>query len=130
MSETEKITDIDVIQAYGFCQCKKEGDCDGCPFDKGKDDASCLTDLRMAAYDLMCRQDEKIKFLESVNKSLTKNEKNLKKKVSNRAMKQFAKRLLSMKQKPEFPWDDFYVTETDIESLLKQMVIRERNKKK
>lgn len=37
------------------------------------------------------------------------------------AVKEFAERLKALKIKPEFPWDDFYVTETAIDNLVKEM---------
>lgn len=37
------------------------------------------------------------------------------------AIKEFAERLKALKIKPEFPWDDFYVTETTIDNLVKEM---------
>lgn len=37
------------------------------------------------------------------------------------AIKKFAERLKEQKIKPEFPWDDFYVTETTIDNLVKEM---------
>ena len=37
------------------------------------------------------------------------------------AIKEFAERLLANKEKPEFPWDDFYVTETAITDFVKEL---------
>lgn len=37
-------------------------------------------------------------------------------------MKDFAKRLKSRVQKPEFPWEDFFIFESDIDEVLKEMV--------
>ena len=36
-------------------------------------------------------------------------------------IKDFAKRLKATKIKPEFPWEDFYVTESTIDNLVKEM---------
>ena len=33
----------------------------------------------------------------------------------------FATRLKSKKQKPEFPWEDFFICESDIDEVLKEM---------
>ena len=38
-----------------------------------------------------------------------------------KAIKEYAERLLATKIKPEFPWDDFFVTETAINDLVKEM---------
>ena len=115
------MTDNDLIQAYGFCQCSDDGSCDGCPFNKGKDDASCLKELRAATYELMNRLKSETESLKEINKSIVKSSAKNKEKIQIRARHQFVRKLKTMLQKPEFPWDDFYVTETDIESLLKQM---------
>lgn len=40
------------------------------------------------------------------------------------AIKEFTERLKDLKIKPEFPWDDFYVTETAIDNLVKEMTER------
>ena len=42
-------------------------------------------------------------------------------KAKSEAIKEFAERLKAEKIKPEFPWDDFYVTETAIDNLVKEM---------
>lgn len=36
-------------------------------------------------------------------------------------MKYFAMRLKEKVQKPEFPWEDFFICESDIDELLKEM---------
>lgn len=38
------------------------------------------------------------------------------------AIKEFAERLKAERIKPEFPWDDFFVTESAIDSLVKEMM--------
>lgn len=43
------------------------------------------------------------------------------KKIRTEARNEFAERLKANKIKPEFPWDDFYVTETMIDDLVKEM---------
>ena len=42
------------------------------------------------------------------------------------AIKEFAERLKVYKQKPEFPWDEWFVTETDIDELVKIMTEGEK----
>lgn len=42
------------------------------------------------------------------------------------AIKEFAERLKASKIKPEFPWDDFYVTEHEIDNLVKEMTEGEK----
>jgi regulator of RNase E activity RraB len=56
------------------------------------------------------------------------NESRLKAEVIN----EFVERLLSLKIKPEFPWDDFYVTESAINSVKKEMMeeLEEKNNEK
>jgi hypothetical protein len=39
----------------------------------------------------------------------------------NEVIKEFAERLKALKIKPEFPWDDFVVTEGAIDALVKEM---------
>ena len=36
-------------------------------------------------------------------------------------MRDFAKRLKSRVQKPEYPWEDFFISESDIDEVLKEM---------
>lgn len=36
-------------------------------------------------------------------------------------MRDFAQKLKTKKQKPEYPWEDFFVDESDIDELLKEM---------
>ena len=42
-------------------------------------------------------------------------------KAKAEAIKEFAERLKAFKIKPEFPWDDFFVTEGAIDNLVKEM---------
>lgn len=44
------------------------------------------------------------------------------KKTYLEGMEYFAKRLKEKVQKPEFPWEDFFVCESDIDELLEEMV--------
>lgn len=37
-------------------------------------------------------------------------------------MRDFAKRLKSRVQKPEYPWEDFFICESDIDEVLSEMV--------
>lgn len=37
------------------------------------------------------------------------------------AVKEFAERLKKKVQKPEFPWEDFFICESDIDEVLKEM---------
>ena len=39
----------------------------------------------------------------------------------NEVIREFAERLKALKIKPEFPWDDFVVTEGAIDALVKEM---------
>lgn len=42
-------------------------------------------------------------------------------KTPKNTIKEFAERLKVYKRKPEFPWDDWFVTESDIDGLVKIM---------
>ena len=41
--------------------------------------------------------------------------------AKSKARKEFAERLKEHKIRPEFPWDDFYITESSIDELLEEM---------
>lgn len=47
--------------------------------------------------------------------------------AKSEAIKEFAQRLKTLKIKPEFPWDDFFVTEEMIDTLVKEMTEEQTN---
>lgn len=90
-----------------------------------RDDTRRATSLIKGCLDLINRYKEEIDWLEECQRrdcnmilSLNHELLNVKEKVIN----EFSEKLLALKIKPEFPWDDFYVTEDAIHSIKKEMM--------
>lgn len=64
--------------------------------------------------------NDTLKIVRKVNGQLT--EPNYVKSLKNDAIKEFAERLKVYRNKPEFPWDDYTVSATDIEELVEVMI--------
>lgn len=128
------MTDNEIIKAF-MCCSNSEGitDCECCPYHKN----GCLDKVHNGAIDLIIRQKAEIERLESNLKFVRGTVERMRKYDEERdvrlhakltetakaeAIKEFAERLKGQKTKPEFPWDDFFVTETDIDNLVKEMV--------
>lgn len=118
-----KFTDDEIIHSLKVCS--NDGDCSECLINPHKGNYGYCTSLAIkAALDLINRQKVKIeglesnlKFVRGTNRRLIENESV----VRAEAIKEFAQRLIASKIKPEFPWDDFFVTEGAIDTLVKEM---------
>ena len=113
-----KYTDEEVIRALECCSKDGMLNCRNCPYE-----ASCNmggSEMQRDALDLINRQRAEIAKWQLAydcadsalrELSVTRSE----------AIKEFAERLKVYKQKPEFPWDEWFVTEMDIDELVKIM---------
>ena len=125
-----KFTDDEIIHSLKVCS--NDGDCSECKINPHKGNYGYCTSLAIkAALDLINRQKAEIERLYIVleeNQKATKHWKDIAhretgyvKAAKAEAIKEFAERLKSSKIKPEFPWDDFFVTEDTIDTLVKEM---------
>lgn len=83
------------------------------------------TGIIKATIDLIIRQKVEIERLKSHNNKLMETVENLIYEcdcAKQETIKDFEEKLLALKIKPEFPWDDFYVTESMIKELAKEMI--------
>ena len=108
--------------------CCRIENCDDCPY---RQYYNCREAAMQDAVDLINGQKTEIERLAKVldvteallqsvlNNSLARED--MFQYIEATAIKEFAERLKSLKIKPEFPWDDFYVTETAIDNLVKEM---------
>ena len=135
-----KFTDDEVIKALEHCVSSTTSEaCHNCPFEKTDLCVKMENAVAIYALDLINRQKAEIDRLQSIigmdiavigsrgGKSerikqvirIRMNE------VKNKAIKEFAEKLKALKIKPEFPWDDFFVTENAIDDLVKQITEEE-----
>ncbi len=117
MKEHE-LTDAEFIEVM---EAHKKGICRNCFIGKNEDlflNKRCGLIIPENAIRIFNRQKAEI---ERLNKLLDdKCDRCIEKDRSN-AIKEFAERLKASKIKPEFPWEDFYVTEGMIDDLVKEM---------
>ena len=109
------MTDNEIIKALECCKNKR---CVNCPYDDIADTFSeCSAKLVKDALDLINRQKAEI---ENKNRQIGELV-SFQRFCERKAIKEFAEKLLSTKIKPESPWDDFFVTETAINDLVKEI---------
>lgn len=115
------MTDSEIIKALECCAwCPPS--CRECPYTLKE-----CSSLRNHALALINRQKAEIERLQDYNENLlcinTDLSNNLLDEVKTaraEAVKEFAERLKEQRIKPEFPWDDFTVTEGMIDDLVKE----------
>lgn len=109
------MTDNEIIKALGCCKNKR---CVNCPYDDVADKfAECSAKLVDDALDLINRKKSEIEMKNIQIGELV----SFQRFCERKAIKEFAEKLLATKIKPEFPWDDFFVTETAINDLVKEI---------
>lgn len=92
-----------------------------------------MTDNKMKPYTISqcctaewCRgYNEAVKKANEIIEALISAQETLQKHIENaktEAINEFAERLKEKRIKPEYPWDDFFVTEGIIDEVLKEMV--------
>jgi hypothetical protein len=116
------MTDNDIIQALECCFV--DSCCHGCPLYNPMV-KECLETAGVNAVSIIKRQKAEIERLESHNNKLMETVENLIYECDcskQETIKDFEEKLLALKIKPEFPWDDFYVTESMIKELVKEMI--------
>ena len=98
------------------CSHRGKKDCDNCPVNY-KTAELCFEDVMSDAFDLINRQKAEIeRYLHSI-KMLENDVQTAKAET----IKEFAERLKMYIIKPEYPWEDFYVTEESIDNIVKEM---------
>ena len=118
-----KFTDEEVIKALDICGHFEA--CADCVLgDLGGID-KCIHTLMLNALDLINRQKRLLDLSEKglkIGVNIAENWEQAYKNAKTEAIKDFAERLKALKIKPEFPWDDFTVTESAIDELVKEMI--------
>ena len=113
------MTDKEIIQALECCI-----DYPSCPTDCPlyEQPMDCLLKLSKPTLNLIKRQKAEIESLrESFNFDFDNFASEYDSKIKAEAIKEFAERLKAKVQKPEYPREDFFVCESDIEELLEEM---------
>lgn len=121
------MTDNEIVKALECCLLdnkQHEERCSECPMYETPLTV-CQHLVAYYALDLINRQKAEIEMLEEFlrhdcNMILSINHELLS--VKEKVINEFAEKLLALKIKPEFPWDDFYVTEDAIHSIKKEMM--------
>lgn len=103
-------------------ECCTNDDCGNCPTQV----LHCKQHAMLNALDIIKRQKEEIERLREIISVTDETLKKCATLAKTEAIKEFADRLLALKIKPEFPWDDFFVTETAINDTLKEMTEEQR----
>lgn len=117
------MTENDTIKALG---CGKSIECKDCPY---RDVEMCLDKVCEDALSIINRQKAEISKLKGQVARLKQYDEErdirlharLSATAKAEGIKEFAERLKALKIKPEFPWDDFFVTEDAIDNLVKEM---------
>lgn len=123
------MTDEDIIKALEYCNKPvRESKCTECAFNHTY---KCTHNMLNATLDLINRQQAEIERLNE--KITTKDESNYYfmgqlrtareelQTAKHEAVKEFAERLKNFKIKPDYPWDDYIVTESAIDNLVKEL---------
>lgn len=113
------MNDNEIIKALECCK-DEEGlhFCSICPMYKNDPDNDfCQENLCENALDLINRQRAEIEDLKDINEHLNV----FVLEAREAAIKEVFEKLKAIKVKPEFPWDDFYVTESMLEEVEKEM---------
>jgi len=119
--------DNEIVKALECCLLdnKQHGErCSECPMYETPLTV-CQNLLAYHSLNLTNRQKAEIERLESHNNKLMETVENLIYEcdcAKQEIIKDFEERLLAIKIKPEFPWDDFFVTEDMINSVAKDMI--------
>lgn len=113
-----KFTDDEVIKALEWCVEGTSEACLKCVFGLTPPYPVCKTMIEKHALALINRQKAEIERLQwGEYRHIGKTVINARKE----AVEEFAERLKEYKQKPEFPWDDWFVVESVIDNLVKEM---------
>ena len=115
------MTDNDIVKAFEWCTGGTSQPCRECPLEN---EAFCKDKIEEGILALINRQKADIERLigdVTTYKIRWAKAEASKETAKAEAIKEFAERLLELKIKPEFPWDDFYVTEYAIKDLVKEM---------